>query len=671
MKPAALSRLGVMFAGLASIVAILPNLLWMPAWVSVVVLLALAWRLLLEGANGLPKPPAWVRMLITVGVVVYVFFEFRTLLGRQAGITLLTLMLALKFLESSSRRDALLVVTLSYFVTACQGLISQSLGLTAYMVLAVVVITLCLRVLNAPAQRSDMRLGATANAGSSLRRILLALLIPLLHALPLALIFFLFVPRLGTPVFGVPEDAIEARTGLSDEMAPGSVSKLYIDDSPVMRVRFEGTPPAQSDMYWRGPVLWNFDGSKWTASFGYSRMPAKLDGLTRAATTFSYEVTLEPTDRNWLFALDVATTAPEGAAITQDFQLVQRKPVTALKRYRQSSDATLLSRIEDSRASVMALTQPADRNPRTQELAQSWRAENPDAQALVDRAMRHFREEAFFYTLEPQTLGGNPVDDFLFSTREGYCEHYASAFTSLMRAAGVPARVVTGYQGGYKNPGGDFWVVRQSDAHAWSEVFISGRGWVRVDPTAAVSPDRINRGTDAALRPDRYENFPWLRDLRDRLDRISDVWNRSVLTFNDARQRALLEPFGVAEMDWRFSASALTIGLLGTALLVLLTLWWFHRPAPIDPLAAELRRFRTALKQRGLAAGPELGPSELIELLSGHFQETPSAALAFLRGVNLARYANQRADPSQTGLIRRMNTRALRQIRRLPLKLSA
>lgn len=664
-----LSRLAVNFSGLACLVAIIPNLLWMPIWVSVVVLMALGYRVALESAQRLPKPPGIIRFLLTVAVVVYLFFEFRTLLGRQAGVTLLTLMLALKFLETGSRRDALLVVTLSYFVTACQGLISQSMAMAGYMVFSAVMITLSLRVLNAPMQRSEMQLGPHSADRFSVLRVLKMLLVPVLHAIPLALILFLFVPRLGTPVFGVPEDAIEARTGLNDEMSPGSVSKLYIDDSPVMRVRFEGREPPMSEMYWRGPVLWNFDGSKWTASWGYSRIAAQIQGLTRPESTLRYEVTLEPTDRNWLFALDVASSAPEGALITQDFQLVSRKPIVALKRYSQSSDAGLLGRVPSARAASMALGLPANRNLKTLALGARWRQENADPQALVDRALRMFREDEFFYTLEPQPLGSNPVDDFLFSTREGYCEHYASAFTVLMRAAGVPARVVTGYQGGYRSAAANYFVVRQSDAHAWSEVWIEARGWVRVDPTSAVSPDRINRGTDAALRPNRYDNFPWLRDLRDRFDLVNDAWNRTILAFNEARQRALLEPFGVPEMDWRFSAGALTAGMLLTALVVLLTVWWSaRRLSTTNPLAAELARFRDALNRRGISAGAQLGPSELGALLHARSADPVPICERFLRAVNLARYAQTHPNAAQIQQIKRLNTQARRQVRKLRLK---
>jgi len=670
MSSPALSKLAVNVTGLACLSAALPTLFWMPLWVTAVVLLALGYRLAQEQWPRLPRPPGPLRLLLTIAVVAVLLIEFRTLLGRQAGVTLLTLMLSLKFLETASRRDALLTVTLCYFVTACQGLLSQTMAIAGYMVFTVLLITLCLRVLNAPEQRSELRLGPSASQSFSVWRILRALLIPLLHALPLAVIFFLFVPRLGTPVFGVPEDAMEARTGLSDEMAPGSVSKLYIDDDPVFRVRFETAAPDQSQMYWRGPVLWNFDGTKWTASWGYSRVPAQIAGLTQAATTLRYEVILEPTDRNWLFALDVASSAPEGAQITRDFQLVSRKPIISLKRYTQTSDSGLMSRVRDDRSANLALGLPPDRNLKTLELGAQWRRETPDPSALVERALRKFRDEEYFYTLNPQTLGIDPVDDFLFKTREGYCEHFASAFTVLMRASGVPARVVTGYQGGYKSAAADYWIVRQSDAHAWSEVWLDERGWVRVDPTSAVSPDRINRGVDAAMRPNRYAEQPWLRDLRDRFDLINDVWNRTILTFNAARQNALLEPFGIPEMDWRYSAGALVGGLLLTALLVMVTLWWWQRRAPRDPMAQELAALRRALARRGVEAGAHLGPTELLALINLRFAGARHAA-DFLNQLNLARYAQALPSAAQVQQIRLLSTRAQRQIRKLPLQSGA
>jgi protein-glutamine gamma-glutamyltransferase len=663
----ALNQRAVFASGAAAVIAVLPNLLWMPAWVSAIVLLALVWRVLVDAPPRLPRPPTLLRFTLTVAVVVYVLFEFRTLLGRQAGITLLTLMLALKFLETSTRRDALLTVTLSYFVTACHGLVSQSMATTAYMLLAAVVITLCLRVLNATEQRSEFALGPTAAIGFSVKRVLRALVIPVLHAVPLAMVFFLFVPRLGTPVFGVPEDSLEARTGLSEEMEPGGVSKLYIDDSPVFRVRFDGTPPAQSQMYWRGPVLWNFDGRRWTSSWGYSRIPfADFSAVVRAETSLRYEVVLEPTDRNWLFALDVATSAPEGALVSRDFQLLSRKPVNTLKRYMQTSDMALLGRIRDDSSRVNALAQPPDRNVRAQALARQWRSETSDPRALVERALSMFRDDEFFYTLEPQTLGANPVDEFLFETREGYCEHYASAFVSLMRAAGVPARVVTGYQGAIFNRSGGYWVVRQSDAHAWSEVFIDGAGWQRVDPTSAVSPDRINRGTDAALRPERLNEPTWLKNIRSRYDFVQDFWNRSVLAFNEARQRSLLEPFGVPDLDWRGSAAMLVAALLLTALVVFATLAWRHRQRAGDPLAESLLRFRRALERQRFAAPAAEAPLALKQrlLAAGAARDVAN----YLDALHRARYAQSAVGDDDIARVKALHTIARRSLRKHPLR---
>ncbi len=336
--------------------------------------------------------------------------------------------------------------------------------------------------------------------------------------MPLALCVFFFFPRLGGPMWGAPTDSM-ARTGLSDRMAPGSVQQLLIDDSPAFRVAFHGIAPPRQNLYWRGPVLSFFDGTTWSRP-EYRSARGGTNDLRPSGGTISYQVTLEPSDQRWLLALDVPLTTPDKSVRGADMSLVRQTPVDSLTQYEvTSSTRYTLDADLGERARSRMLELPQNVNPRALALAAEWRKQSSDDNGVIRAALDLFHQK-FFYTLNaPELTPRDTVDDFLFETQRGFCEHYASAFTFLMRAAGIPARVVTGYQGGYYNDVGDYWVVRQSDAHAWSEVWLEGRGWVRVDPTAAVSPQRVDLGARAAAGASApWYQADWLQSMRNEFD---------------------------------------------------------------------------------------------------------------------------------------------------------
>ena len=289
---------------------------------------------------------------------------------------------------------------------------------------------------------------------------------------------------------------------------------LFIDDSPAFRVEFDGPVPPAQERYWRGPVLWDFDGTTWNRSRFLSNIPVRSQPSEETAP-YHYQVILEPHERRWLFALDYPAAYPRNANLSIDYTLTSKDPVVTLKRYTIKSDPRHVDTPKLSSPLRDRATQlPAGSNPRARALAAQWRNQYNDHE-LVNHALQHFNQEAFFYTLNPPLLGRHSVDEFLFDIREGYCEFYASAFTFLMRAAGIPARVVTGYQGGYYSDIGGYLLVRQSDAHAWAEVWLTGSGWVRIDPTAAVAPQRIREGSTAALNGRRnWIDFPWIRQMK-------------------------------------------------------------------------------------------------------------------------------------------------------------
>jgi len=439
----------------------------------------------------------------------------------------------------------------------------------------------------------------------------------LLQAIPLTLILFVLFPRVQGPLWGLPQDAY-ASSGLDDKMSPGSVSKLTLSDAVAFRVIFNSQPPRRDQMYWRGPVLSNFDGHIWTPGRGGS-VRAKAAQLDNLASPIDYIVTLEPHNKTWLFALEMPTQVSIPAGMTYDFQVQQRSPVTSRLRYTAHSQLGFRANAEEDPLQLQrALDFPRSLNPRAQQLAAEWRANSGSDEAVVRAAIAYFKREGFLYTLSPPPLGTHEIDDFLFGTRKGFCEHYASGFVYLMRAAGVPARVVTGYQGGEYNALGNYYIVRQSDAHAWAEVWLRGRGWVRIDPTAAAAPSRLELGMAAALPESdsaalplmARTQLPWLTSFRFNLDALTNQWNQWVLGYNPERQFAFLTRMGMKEITWQNMAFTM---MGGVALLVgLFTLLMLRKLAGRNTDEAQrlYLKFCRKLAKRGIVRGAHEGPQD-------------------------------------------------------------
>ena len=576
----------------------------LPAWVISFLVVIGAWRWFAD-RRGWPLPPRWLRTTIAVTSAVLVLGSYRTLSGIEAGTAFLVVMAGVKLLETRGARDLTVIVFIAYFLLYAALLREQRLAQLPYLVAGAVFATAAL-----------MRVHAGA-AGESWRAAVGRTTVLLLQALPLTLALFLLFPRLPGPFWGIAAGST-ARTGLNDEMTPGDVSELSISGEVAFRVRFEGDPPAPSQRYWRGPVLHEFDGRSWRRSRGQF-FPEQA--VEVAGAPVEYQITLEPHDRPWILALDLPARWPEREAFrTFDFQLVSPRPLTdvasyrlvSYPRYRAGASLPVSVRRKD-------LQLPAAGNPRAVALGRELAARHGDPQETVRALLEMFREQPFRYTLDPPRLADNAMDEFLFETRRGFCEHYASAFTLVMRAAGIPARVVTGYQGGEFNPLGGYLLVRQSDAHAWSEVWIERQGWVRVDPTAAVAPERIERGLIGAVGADepvpgrlRSESAAWLQ-VELAWDALNDFWNERVVRFNAARQFALLERLGFADPDWR------TLGLgLAASLAVFfaaLSGWlaWKYRPPALDWPARLHAETARRLRRRGLVPATAEGPVAFLE----------------------------------------------------------
>ena len=535
----------------------------LPLWVSTLCATLLAWRAYLT-YSGNPLPKRWLLLAITFASVGGILISFHTLFGREVGVTLLILLATLKLMELRAARDAMVLIYLSCFILITHFFYSQSIFTALYLLATLAVVTTTWIHLHAQNIALKPRLRITATL--------------LLQAIPLTLILFVLFPRVQGPLWGLPQDAF-ASSGLDDKMSPGSLSRLSLSDEVAFRVSYADKPPGREQMYWRGPVLWNFDGSTWTPGRTARGIAPKFTELDQA---IDYTVTLEPHNKIWLFTLDMPDKISVPASITNDFQVLGKEPVNARLRYEAHSHLVFHANLRETERQLQrALQLPQPLDPRAQQLAATWRANAANDAAVVDSALHYFNQQGFQYTLEPPPLGINGIDDFLFTTKKGFCEHYASAFVFLMRAAHIPARVVTGYQGGQYNDLGNYYIVRQSDAHAWAEVWLNGQGWVRVDPTAAIAPARVQINMAAAVAPGDTAALPfvarmaimanmpgmartppaWLSNLRLSWDTLAFRWNQWVLGYDTERQFAFLTALGMKSITWQNMAFGMMAGL--------------------------------------------------------------------------------------------------------------
>jgi transglutaminase-like putative cysteine protease len=597
-----------LLAGIALVMA--PHALHLPLWLTAAASAMAAWRWAAAWGK-LPLPGKWPLALLAVASAAGILLQYRTVLGRDAGVALLTLMLALKLLEMRSYRDAMLTVFLGYFLVITNFFYTQSIPFATYLMLVVLVLTVALVTLNHPASakrwRSPLKLSVLLVA----------------QAVPIMLVLFLLFPRIAGPLWGLPSDAFAGMTGLSETMAPGSISQLVQSDAVAFRAEFVGAVPPAAQRYWRGPVLSYFDGRAWSpARGGYDPDPA----IDTTGAPVRYAVTLEPHNKNWIFALEVPDplALPQNTRLAPDLQLLARQPLQRRARYTLTSFPS--HRIgKDAEANVLhrALQLPSRGNAQARALAQSLRNEaGNDARGdtdLINRVLRLFHDQPYVYTLTPPLLGNDGIDEFLFTTRRGFCEHYAGAFTFLMRAAGIPARVVTGYQGGEFNRLGNYLIVRQSDAHAWSEVWLQGQGWVRVDPTAAVAAERIEHGIASALplgEPLPFfvrTDMEWLKQLRLRWDTLNNQWNQWVLGYNEEKQIGFFASLGFGIVSWRELAWGLVIGVgLLLGIFAALTLRTARRPRA-DEVQALYLKLCAKLAKYGITRLATEGPLDFAQ----------------------------------------------------------
>ena len=596
--PLQLRHLFWLLAGLALVVA--PHMQRLPWWLNLIALILFGWRVYL-GWGERVLPQKWLLALFVLGGLIGVYLTYRTIFGRDSGVALLVLFLSLKLLETQHRRDAILLVLLSYFLALTNFFYSQTLPTAALMLASTLVNTASLVNFAAPWRSLQANL---KTAGVLLGQ-----------AGPVMLILFFLFPRVQGPLWGLPQDAYSGVTGLSDSMSPGAISRLSQSEAIAFRVKFEKDAPPKPQLYWRGPVFWEFDGRTWRP--GDIRRFAQIK-FEASGTPYDYEVTLEPHNYSWMFALEMAAKLPPNSSVTADYILYSRTPVRNRLRYDMRSYTNFsVGEADDADELRPGLQLPRGFNPRSHRLAGEWAAGGATDAAIVQKALNYFREQGFVYTLEPPLLGRDSVDEFLFGSKRGFCEHYASSFVFLMRAAGIPARIVTGYQGGDINPVDQYMIVRQSDAHAWAEVWLKGRGWVRFDPTAAASPVRLESGVAAAVPATdplplmARTTLTWLLGLRYNWDALANKWNQLVLGYNPERQREFLSRIGMNEPSWENMALTLFWGVGG--LLALLAAWLLRRMRSVDPVQRLWLRFCAKLGSKGSLRAAHEGPADYVE----------------------------------------------------------
>lgn len=591
-----------LWAIVAVIFIALPHLPYMPPWVGVLLFGSAGWRLgAAEYGWRLPGPK--LRVPLVALSLAAVAWTYHRISGIEAGSALLLVMLALKLLETRSARDRSLIGIICFVLMFAAFLREQAIWSIGYLAAGT---TLCLvALLQADDHSQSLPAGATLRTAGRL----------LMHAVPLMAVLFVLFPRVPGPFWALPTHQGAAKTGLAESVSPGDITALGRSDAVAFRVRFKDAVPAPEERYWRGPVMSYFNGETWSwRSRGTGPQRDSLAPPTGRA--YEYEITLEPHNRRWLLALESPISWDhKDANYSPDWQLINKEPVADKLSYRATSVTGGLLVVPENDRYLQAMRHlPAGSNPRARTLARQLRGEHSDDRAYLAAILSLFRNQAFFYTLTPPRLDGDPVDSFLFDSRAGFCEHYASAFAVLARAGGIPARLVTGYLGAQANPLGDYWIVRQSDAHAWVEVWIDNR-WQRYDPTAAVAPERVELGMDNAIPNLGRSPLTLVRgnallsQVLFSIDAINAAWDKWVLGFGPDAQMALLARLGISRPEVRH----LMIGAIaGCAVCLVLLAWALARPArrTTDPLLLLYRQFGRRLAAVFRPAGPTEGPAD-------------------------------------------------------------
>lgn len=567
----------------------------LPPWITVAAVALGIWRYLLNRKQwALPK----MHILIPVMLIICIglLFSFGNNFGRDASISLFIIMTAMKLLETKTLRDYMLVISIAYFAVASIFIFNQSASTFLLSLIPITLLTTTLIQISLP--QTLPRIYSLKLAAKLL-----------LQSVPLMLVLFVLFPRLPGPIWGITKDAYSGMTGLNDSIELGDVSNLIQNSSVAFRVQFDGAIPPRSMLYWRGPVLSQQQNNKWLAANDNSQ--AKQASLEPIGAKINYTMTLEPHNRLWLLLLDMPTTIPKIATLKQAYSAIAKEPIRTRTRYQaESSLQYILDKTLDNSQSKIALDIDAESNSKSFKLARDWSHLPPEE--IISHALQMFNQQDFIYTLRPPRLSNSAIDDFLFNTKKGFCEHYATSFVYLMRAAEIPARVVTGYQGGEVNPNGNYLIVRQSDAHAWAEVWLKDKGWVRVDPTAAVAPERIELGIDQAVTEvDALPIFvrsgaQWLKNAYFNWDNLNNNWNQWVLGYDNQKQLDFLQKISGKDLSMTDIAIWM-IAIMLTTMLIMAAFLLSKASRKLNPVQRAYAKHIKQLEKYGLFKNPSEG----------------------------------------------------------------
>jgi len=553
---------------------------------------------------------------------------------------MLLLMLCLKLMEIKKQRDVVIVIYISFFILITSFLFDQSIYTGSYMLLAVLSLITTMIIYDHPKARRKKLLPAVQQSAG------LALTL-MLQAVPLMLMLFFLFPRLPGPLWSLPEDGQGASTGLADELEPGRISKLSNNPEVAFRIKFENMPPDQKLLYWRGPVLSLFTGKKWKVLKDDSVSRLNLDDINFSIPV-NYTVTLEPNNKHWLFALELPGSIPANAYLSEDMQLLQRSPVRNVTRYKMRAYLNYQLDPHGIINSHNYLQVPKNRAPRTRQFVARLREKYIHDSDYINASLNYFRDENFIYTRKPPPIDHDAVDEFLFNTRRGYCVHFASSFAIMMRLAGIPARIVSGYQGGEMNPLSDYMIVRQSDAHAWVEVWLANKGWLRIDPTGVIPDSRVEASEDILRRQDDRTRSAFklkqgwlsnsLRNMRYAMDTLNNNWNNWVVGYNETRQKSLLSLFGADKLSLQHLA--LLLAAVFTASLLFITLFVFRRKQnKPNPVNLAYTQFCQKLTRIGFTRKPSETAQNYAQRISDLRQDLHSSVATITQLYNYLRYA--------------------------------
>jgi len=626
----------------------LPHFEYIPWWSVILVLLLSVWRSLIISKNKY-RPGKVISASLTILSAIFIYQKSGGFSGISAGSHLLVVMAFFKLLESKNSRDYMLLVILSFFIIATNFLFSQSIATAAYMFLCL----FCTLITMVSINQNKSVVPLREKAFISLKLIA--------FSLPIMIVLFLFFPRITGPLWNTNNDQPQAKTGLSDSMEPGLISQLVYSNELVFRAKFSNQIPPQHKLYWRAITLLNFNGKKWTTT-SESEASAVLH---INSSGYEYTVTMEASNKKWLFLLDLPYQISNKHHISSDFTSHTDKAINSLIQYTaNSSQNYYISNNLDPHFESLALTTPGLNN-KSRKLAEKWRQQSASSEEIINQALAFFTQQGFSYTLSPARLTrANGIDQFLFETREGFCEHYASAFAILMRHAGIPSRIVLGYLGGELNPIDNIISVDQSMAHSWTEVWINGKGWVRIDPTAAIAPDRINLNVSSALKDKKNLplhlkiNSETLLAIKQFMSAIDNQWNQWVLNYDETHQKKFLKFLTGADYSLKDISNLFIQIILITLLLTGFAYLFNNLKKKKDPIKNDYQLFLKKLTKAGLPKKISEGPRDYKDRLIKHFPAQKQEISFIIENYINLRYRKEIANASAERL-----RKAIRQFR--------